>query len=417
MAPFSVHSLSRPQKAARHANAVWRRHKRLAIETLENRLALSATAAAVGPLLFSPRAIVEANPGAVPPVAVVAFDPQPLLANLIATGAASLTASGTFPLEGTLSETVKIGPASTGPTPAASANAALETATLTVSYNLTAQVNQSIIAPVSTGTGSPTITPGSLNATFSIWGTITGVLTVNNPAPKETLTFNFTEVSVSTTPYESGKISGTIYTIAPGGSQAISFTTQENVNENVTGTLVQKLPGLNSVEAVTLVRGVVQDHSLSNWLQTLHAVPTSATAAVSSIAATYTTSDTLAESLWLSLTPTPVAAGSGMPSTAPTYQIAATFTGGGSVNEILHSLLTPVAAGSTAVPVGPTLEVTGTSQDEGKLSGTISSPPGTTTPTQVFSDQLDGDGTFTVILAGLLMPPTPMPIGTPSGLA
>lgn len=371
-----------------------RRRKRLVIESLEHRLALSASP----PLYFAPRAIVEVNPGPVPPVALVAFDPQPVLHNLVPPGPVQIVGPR-YSVVGSFSDIQQI---TRGPSSTAGAVNTTVSARVTVSYFLQAQVNETITPPPLAGSSGNT--NGAVSANYSLWGLVTvqvvipaGITAQPGVGPQTTLSYR--SVSTQAAPYAMGTVTAAIAPIdATGFNQAINFNTNATINENFSGIVTQTLGGLSTVQAVTLVRGAAQDNSLANWVETLHAGAASSSV-VTSIAANYKSNDTLAESLWVG--PTPAS------TTAPTYQISATDAASGSLTENVNP--GPVAASIAA----PLIVVTGMSHTRDSLAGTINvGPPGSEAPTLLLNEQAMGVGTFTSTLITLsALPPLPILTG------
>jgi hypothetical protein len=400
MTLFFVRQSKRHQQTSRRFKLASRRSRRLSVEALEHRLAL--TAIATPPLVFAPRAIIEVNPSPVPPTAMVAFDPQLALPNLVVPGPVQVV-NPAYRVSGSFSELEQVTLPDSGATGTPAGTTV--SARVTVSYNLQAQVVETITPPSTTSGSTALVGPvspnGAIWTSYSLWGQVSVQLSIpagitTQPGVQPQIIATYQSVSTQNSPYATGTITASISPVGAGGvSQTIGLTTQATTNDNFSGTVVHYLAGQTSVQAVSLIHGVVQDNSLANWLETAHSGATSTT--VSSIGATYATKDAISESIWVNLAP----AGANM---SPAYQIAATDTGSGSVNETL------TYGPAASVTAAPTLIVTGASKTQDSLVGAITvGPSGAAPPTLLLSEQTQGSGTFVGSLATLnILPPSPI---------
>ncbi len=286
MTPFFVRQSKRPRQTSRSFKRASRRSRRLSVEALENRLAL--TAIATPPLVFAPRAIVEVNPNPVPPIAMVAFDPQLALPKLVVPGPVQVV-SPAYRVSGSFSELEQITLRDSGATGTPAGTTV--SARVTVSYNLQAQVTETITPPPTSGGSTAFVGPvnpnGAISSSYSLWGQVSvqlsipaGITTQPGVQPQTIATYQ--SVATQNSPYATGTITASISPVsASSASQTIGFTTQAATNDNFNGTVVHYLAGQTSVQAVSLIHGVVQDSSLANWLETVHSGATSTT--VSSI--------------------------------------------------------------------------------------------------------------------------------------
>ena len=100
MTPFFVRQSKRGSTNKPPFQACFAAKQESVGRALENRLALTAIAT---PPLVSARAIVEVNPSSVPPIAMVAFDPQLALPNLVVPGPVQVV-SPAYRVSGSFSE-------------------------------------------------------------------------------------------------------------------------------------------------------------------------------------------------------------------------------------------------------------------------------------------------------------------------
>jgi hypothetical protein len=361
----------RPARHERQGGVPVRRRPRLSLEALESRWAPAAGVPAAA-LALVPQPVLLPGPQPWPLTALVRFDAQPVISQLIPPGPTtdadlSFQVQGSFNESGQISPAFPMGPVQP-PEPIYPPEPFLPPEPLfpwsqNGSYSLEVLAHETLVPP--TGAGAP----GSLQVTYSIQGTFNSVLRVA-PGPAAA-GMAATWVSVYHASLAGhGQIAGTVSAADPTAGQQVVFTSQADTSYQTQGQVERQLPGEHPFETIALERGTTHDQALWNWRESLFPLqPT--IPAVSTITASYSGADHLNQDLLV------------WPQNgeARSSHLAADLRADASADE---SLAASGPAGPSAGPAG--LLLTGDSQLHGRLDVLTADRP------SPFSHVIDGTG-------------------------
>jgi hypothetical protein len=336
-------------------------------------------------LMITPMPVVQVNPQPLPPGALVRFDTQPVLTDLVPPGPATVT-DVPIHLWGQFSESGQ-----TGPAPETGTNEQLPGPvaqwSLEVTYDLEGRARETLAppGPQTIGPSPQQTTSGSLDFRYALWGRIETVFTVTDDSGGVQVTLS-TGTTGADLPMTKGHITGAIEPAGADGAQVIDFSSHTTTSVPSDGYTLRKLPGRTKYEPLNLERGVVRDVSLSGWHQTLVSGTATKSSAVTAIDAGFSGTDQIDEDVAL----IPIDPATVPPGTFQ-YHIAGTVHAAGSVNETL----TPPD------PQGQVF-VSGSTRSQDTTIGTITpSDPSVSPPqTQPLNEESEGTGSFQPVAIG-----------------